>query len=100
LGGENEAFLDTRGYLYYLLGRPKEALADLDAAIELADEPTDARERAAMGEIYYHRALIHEALGNGPEAEQDHRMSEQLGFQRPAEQPKPGLRIPKGGLAV
>ena len=36
LEGENSHFLDTRGYIYFLLGEYDQALADTDRALEMA----------------------------------------------------------------
>lgn len=82
LAGPNEAFLDTRGYLLYLLDRPEEALKDLDAALdEVQSRPR--RRGDGAGEIYYHRGLVHRRLGNSDSAEQDFRRAKELGFQPP-----------------
>jgi Tfp pilus assembly protein PilF len=84
------AALDTRGYLLYLKGRYNTALADLNRAIQLTEVPL-LKERLAferlpekvrkqhgppsklesLAVLYYHRALIHEALGNEPAANAD-----------------------------
>lgn len=101
MGGPNDAYLDTRGFLLYLLGRSEEALADVDEAIRLAESPDNDRGRETLGELYYHRALVHKKLGNRREAERDFQMAEELGFDRPARDPQPAPRIPtKDGLAV
>ena len=82
LHGPDEAFLDTRGYLLYLLDRPDEALADLDSAIELRHRHRLGSGNGA-GEIYYHRALIHQKLGNRNLSDADFRRAKQLGYQVP-----------------
>lgn len=96
----NAAFLDTRGYLHLLLGRPKEALADLDQAIKNAEvehrnaseklrldrRPSRDREfyfqlfRQELAVIYHHRGQAHEALGHVAEAEADLRKGQELGY--------------------
>jgi tetratricopeptide (TPR) repeat protein len=56
---ENPAFLDTRGWIYYQMGRYEEALVDIEAAIALMpDDPT----------IADHLGDIHLKLGNPAEA--------------------------------
>ena len=82
LHGPDEAFLDTRGYLLYLLDRPLEALADLDSAIELLRRHR-LRSGDGAGEIYYHRALVHQKLGNRDLSDADFRRAKQLGYQVP-----------------
>ena len=98
---ENEpAFLDTRGYLLYLLGRYPPALADMDQAIDQcekrksADEKIIARQRVPHSEValylrqakenlavmHHHRGLIHEKLGNSEKAQADLRLGEELGY--------------------
>lgn len=96
----NAAFLDTRGYLHLLLGRPQEALADLDQAIKnapaehqdvskrfrLDQRPSGVREyftkrfREELAVIYHHRGQAHEALGHAAEAEEDLRKGQELGY--------------------
>jgi tetratricopeptide (TPR) repeat protein len=83
LGGPNEAFLDTRGYLLFLLGRPEEALNDLNAAVNLVRRQASRQARSDAGEIYYHRALVHQELGNRESAEQDFQQAKQLGYHAP-----------------
>ena len=96
----NAAFLDTRGYLHLLLGRPDEALADLEQAIKNTER--DQQEtldklrirrvppqmQAAWAKhfahdlavMYHHRGLAHQALGHAAEAEADLRHGDQLGY--------------------
>ena len=96
----NAAFLDTRGYLHFLLGRPEAALADLDQAIknteteqqkvfeqlQLHGAPPRARNYFAkrfahdLAVMYHHRGQTHEALGHVAEAEADLRKGDQLGY--------------------
>jgi tetratricopeptide (TPR) repeat protein len=83
LHGPDEAFLDTRGYVLYLLGRPQEALADLDAAIELMHKRGTLHASGGAGEIYYHRALIHQKLGNREQADDDFRRAREFGYEVP-----------------
>lgn len=56
---ENSAYLDTRGWIYYRMGRYQEALEDITLAVEkLPDDPT----------ITDHLGDTHLALGNAEEA--------------------------------
>ncbi|MBL9090717.1 MAG: hypothetical protein JNL96_05805 [Planctomycetaceae bacterium] len=103
----NDAFLDTRGYVRFKLGRHQEALDDIEQAIKLIQaekreleqlvEGRDllgqfAREfRAQIGRLeeqmavmVRHRGEVRQALGEKDEAEQDFRLAERLGF-NPAE---------------
>lgn len=100
----NAAFLDTRGYLHFLLGRPEAALADLDQAIKNAEaeqrqtleqmaaqryparlQEIEARRFAQeLAVMYHHRGQVHEALGRPAEAEADLRKGDKLGY-NPAE---------------
>lgn len=96
----NAAFLDTRGYLHLLLGRPEKALADLEQAVANAEkerqETIDAlqfrripsrirdfyenRFNHELAVIYHHRGQAHQALGHAAEAEVDLRHGNQLGY--------------------
>ena len=56
---DNGAFIDTRGWIYYMQGKYEEALVDIERAAELVpDDPT----------ITDHLGDIHLALGNEEEA--------------------------------
>lgn len=101
---EEAAYLDTRGYIYYLLDRPEEALKDLDRAVELAElqrkrmlqmaaaQRRGNRWRARLERSFneneavmvYHRGLAHEKLGHREQAEADQQRGLQLGY-NPAE---------------
>lgn len=94
------AYLDTRGYLHFLLGRPEAAVVDLDAAIhksevfrretlKLYDErgiPRRARARIQqqfdheLAVMHHHRALAHEKLGHQEQAEADRKQADLLGY--------------------
>lgn len=85
------ALLDTRGFVLYRMERYDEALADLNAAIPVADKELEQWDQMkatisrrghdieAMAKkvyrnvavIYYHRGLIYEALGQKEQAEAD-----------------------------
>lgn len=92
--GRNAAFLDTRGFIYYQMGKYDLALKDLDPAVnevdrELGVNPKDAdlrkraepdirkyeierrQENEQFAVFYYHRALIHEKLGHSSAAAAD-----------------------------
>lgn len=82
---DNAAFLDTRGYLCYLLGDYAQAERDLDEAVRLAQlELREAHPRAirwnreALAEILGHRALLYEQLGRHEEALRDRRQMQLL----------------------
>jgi tetratricopeptide (TPR) repeat protein len=99
-GYEEAAYLDTRGYIYYLLGRHEEALADLDRAVQLASSTRKlmlqktaaqhwssgrrAHEERKYNEneavMIYHRGLVHEKLGNHEQAAADISRGEDLGY--------------------
>lgn len=100
LGGPSAAFLDTRGYILFLLGQYDRALADLDEAIteagqdsatllqaararSLADGTIRRLERGAnenLSVLMHHRGQIREALGKKDEAQADYRAAEELGY--------------------
>lgn len=93
-------YLDTRGYLYHLLKRDDEALADLNRAIELGEKDRDsaAAEMKAKGVsetqarrltellnqslavMYHHRGEVNQALGHNEQAEFDLRRADELGY--------------------
>lgn len=100
--------LDTRGYLYYRLGRHEEARRDLDDAISRYQTWFNDRKRrlesqgpaaglgkldeqrreemlreAAMGlaVMRYHRALVLDALGDTVAADDERKQVQALGFQ-------------------
>lgn len=99
-GEENAAFLDTRGYLHLLLGRPEQALADLDQAVKIVEKARAAqfeqldrfnaqeKERAFwqrqfdhdLAVMYHHRGQAHEKLGHTSEAEADLKKGDALGY--------------------
>jgi tetratricopeptide (TPR) repeat protein len=97
-GAGSPEFLDTRGFLLHLLGRQQDALADLNAAIEGAQEDrrrllllsghlTDGelayRLRAVdhgLAVMHHHRGLACQALGLRGQAEQDLAIAERKGF--------------------
>jgi tetratricopeptide (TPR) repeat protein len=83
---ESEAYLDTRAFVLYRLGRAAEALPDADAAVAAVErvfgenpKSPDARKNVAV--IIYHRSLILEALGKSSKAEQDRDRVRELGFE-------------------
>jgi len=97
-GEGSPEFLDTRGFVLHLLGRQQEALADLNAAIDAAQEQRRRllllSGRVPDGELAYrlrtadhglavmhhHRGLACQALGLSGQAEQDLALAEQKGF--------------------
>lgn len=71
---ESAAYLDTRGWVYYMKGMLDEAMADLKAALErLPDDPTINEH---MGDVY-HR------LGNREKALEYWRKAMELGPEKP-----------------
>jgi tetratricopeptide (TPR) repeat protein len=84
----NPEYIDTRGYLYHLLGKQDEALKDLNHAIALTmrnkDELNSAQddERFAhnLAVMHYHRALVHQASGKTKEANADMDLAKKLGY--------------------
>jgi tetratricopeptide (TPR) repeat protein len=101
---EEPAYLDTRGYIYYLLDRQEDALKDLDRAVQLASlhrkrmlqaagaQRVRSRQRARLERelneheavLVYHRGLVHEKLGNTDQANTDLARGRELGY-NPAE---------------
>ncbi|HVX62797.1 MAG TPA: hypothetical protein VHC19_19415, partial [Pirellulales bacterium] len=97
---QNAAFLDTRGYLHLLLGRPEKALADLDLAIRIAEKDRDdvfrQLDRFSVNQkvrdyyqrqfdqelavLYHHRGQAHDKLGHKSEAEADLKKGDELGY--------------------
>lgn len=99
LKGQNAAYLDTRGYIYFLEKRYEDALSDLNQAIQLADEFRQfklPREPAAyrsfyekqfdreLSVMYHHRGQVYEKLGRPEESRADLDLATQLGY-NPAE---------------
>jgi tetratricopeptide (TPR) repeat protein len=103
-GVEDAAYLDTRGYVYYRMGRYDEALVDLDRAVRMTAEnrqqslamarqqklselemqwrERQLRENDAV--IIYHRGEVHDKLGNIEQARADLTRGKELGY-NPAE---------------
>lgn len=99
LKGQKAAYLDTRGYVYFLQSRYEEALADLDQAIQLAEEYHGVRLERTRSEfqpyfktqfdhelsvMFHHRGQVYEKLGRKEEARADLDRATQLGY-NPAE---------------
>jgi len=106
-------WLDTRGYILYLLDRPKEAINDMDQAaqlarselagvthpasrerrlhqtIELRDmqefEASEASLRFNYGVIFYHRSLVLEKLKHKKDAAEDRKLARSLLGREPDE---------------
>lgn len=93
------AYLDTRGYLYYLKGDYERANDDMQRAVSISEEeyPTEwfekleaeeagyasmraklAREHMAV--VYHHRGLVSDALGNQDEAQEDFQRALEYGY--------------------
>lgn len=94
------AYLDTRGYIHYLLGNDELAQADITRAVDLAERyarqmlqpellecfnpAQQARLRRLINEnlavLYHHRGLIHERLGQDELAQRDQQLAHQHGY--------------------
>jgi tetratricopeptide (TPR) repeat protein len=97
-GEGNPEFLDTRGYVLFLLGRNDDALKDLDRAVKLTEQTKrilqlqqrvgNSHERRvdskqadqSLAVMYHHRGLLFDKLGRKSEAEKDLRQSKVLGY--------------------
>lgn len=94
------AYIDTRGYLYYRLGKYDEALADFDEAIKLTGEVQTGMNATRtkpnvnqallkrnirkldedLAVMHHHRGLTYEALGKTEEAQKDLKQADELGY--------------------
>jgi len=101
---DNAAFLDTRGYLYYLAGDFDNALRDMERSVQMAE---DERSSFVMGReelkkqslvdervldrqarlrnenlavLYQHRGLVYEALDRLPDAKADFERADKYGY--------------------
>ena len=72
------AYIDTRGYLFYLQGNYKKALADFDSVLNDLDRHNSPEEE--LREIFFHRALVYEQLGETELAKRDFDLAERLGL--------------------
>jgi len=99
-GAPNAAYLDTRGFILHLLGKNDEALIDMKLAVKMAERQRRLEQRAMadlpfqdgrrsflqrqydqeMAVLYYHRGLVHQALGNKQDANKDKRQGVRLGY--------------------
>ena len=101
---DNAAFLDTRGYLYYLNGDFDEALRDMERAVQMAEDERSSfvmrrpelqkqsrvderlldRQARRINEnlavLYQHRGLVYEALDRPEEAEADFERADKYGY--------------------
>jgi tetratricopeptide (TPR) repeat protein len=98
---KNAAYLDTRGFIYYRMGKYDLALNDLDPAVKevegdlhLLHAHADLERRAApdirvyeiqfrkdnepVAVMRYHRALVHEKLGHSAAAAADRKRVREL----------------------
>jgi tetratricopeptide (TPR) repeat protein len=84
----NAALIDTRGYLYHLLGRQEEALKDLNRAIAMTMVDQSRVRSSIMEEklnedlavMHHHRSLVYQAQGKTQEAEADMKLAKELGY--------------------
>lgn len=81
---ENGSFLDTRGTIYMLMDKSKEALDDLEKSLQTVKD---------VAAVHAKLATLNEKLGRTEMAEQ-HRLLEQE-IRVAAEQPKDGVPLPK-----
>lgn len=103
IAGENESFLDTRGYIHLRMGQLPEATADIEEAVRMAeadykktrkvylqflrsavDKRTAQRLLKQLDEtfavLYHHRGELYEALGKTEEAQADIDRAKRLGY--------------------
>jgi len=93
-------YLDTRGYILHLLGHEKEALTDLDKAIEQTENERELWEakldsstenpdlvslqklafEQTLAVMYHHRGEIHQAMGHDALSSHDLNKADTLGF--------------------
>lgn len=78
--GHDPSFVDTRGYIHYLLGRPKLALADFNAVLNVPLAADNSLGDVGLGEVHFHRGLVYKQLGENELAEKDFERAKQLGF--------------------
>jgi tetratricopeptide (TPR) repeat protein len=86
LSGEEPAYVDTRGFVAYMRGDLKSALADFNKALKGSEE--QGADPEFYAEIYYHRGLAHKKLGEPDLAKQDFDKAKELGFEW-TEEPEP-----------
>jgi len=99
---DNAAFLDTRGYLHFLLGNLEEAERDLDQAIAITQFEQQELHRLRnarfinhkqlnyqlrladenLAVMHYHRGELYEAQGRETEAKREKRLGLSLGYDR------------------
>jgi tetratricopeptide (TPR) repeat protein len=85
--------LDTRGYLYFKLGKHQSALSDLNQAIRKYEPLLDRHERRRFGQpidlekvreslavMYYHRAEVYQAQGKQDQASKDFARAAEFGY--------------------
>lgn len=105
---KNEAVLDTRGFIHYLMDDYKSAKSDLDRAIVLMEElitklAANEEENAvrvrdpaslkrlqqqrneSLAVLYYHRSLVHGALKDETARAADHARAKELAGREPDE---------------
>jgi tetratricopeptide (TPR) repeat protein len=85
---DKAAFIDTRGYLLYLLGQYDEALNEMERAIALTEDvyrreyhaADSQRLREDLAVMYYHLALIQQAKDQKRDAEASFQLAEEYGY--------------------
>jgi tetratricopeptide (TPR) repeat protein len=85
---DKAAFIDTRGYLLYLLGQYDEALNEMKRAIALTEDvyrreyhaADSQRLREDLAVMYYHLALIQQAKDQKRDAEASFQLAEEYGY--------------------
>jgi len=99
---ESPVFIDTRGYLHYLLGNNEKAIEDTENAVSLMKrtykkqlehireesrgfvnrtrfEFLQSRVQESMAVLHYHRGLAYESAGQQKAADRDFQRAKQLG---------------------
>ncbi len=84
----NAALIDTRGYLYHLLGRQDDALKDLNLAIAMTmagrshvrSPDMEQKLNEDLAVMHHHRSLVYQVQGKTKEAEADMQLAKELGY--------------------
>jgi tetratricopeptide (TPR) repeat protein len=76
IAGEEPAYVDTRGFIHYLQGKYKAALADFNKSLKTAEDAGPE----FTAEIYFHRGLVYRKLDETELAEQDFQKAKEGGF--------------------
>jgi tetratricopeptide (TPR) repeat protein len=85
LAGEEPAYVDTRGFVAYMKGDFKGALADFNKALAGAEGDSESDFYA---EIFFHRGLVYRKLDEPELSKQDFERAKKMGFEW-TEEPEP-----------